>query len=995
MHLLINENNRLDNCFKLQYFVYSYITINYSYITINRSGINMDTTLQYHKKMRLINELKRNLGNCSKILLFIIILAPFLCFNSTYAQTQSIEIGGVGSDPVDPVTNNPVSNDGPATTITIPLVHDINNADVGDGNFTPYFPYTTVTISFSDWVGVSSQNTNQDENDADNPTVLHAWDFTTGDDLADDPVAEEDLRRVGEAIDDGIVVNFNELGESIEGFFAGENIYSISAMEGFYSTTPTPADEGKGLSFTSNRGAFIAASFEALGQRDNDGNALCEYESGARCELAKMTIEFNRPVNNPILHLFGLGGAWFYDTGSGNVYINAASIEFDLISQNGTRIPEDPDDPGSELLNLLETLSSNPNTYEDPQTDALRAFQDTDDIWKIISTWNSPYVVDNLDSEDISQGVANGSVIVRAEGVTEIEFRMFARAINDIGQYRTDTNVLDDPFCIVGDGEFCGDSGLGWAGGGTGEGEDDIWLINDAADAFVLSVSAEVEPDDTELTISECYRMLSTPVAGTSYGDLVGNFWIQGQGITGDGVNWTGPEVDPNIFTWPVTEAGTDPAEWQELGSLDTTIPSGTGFLISVFEDDNYDGIIDPAEEFPKPISVTGSEPEPFLFTDMNQNNLGWTLLGNPYKEPIIFNQLLGGETQDIAGVAYVFDRNRSPESGDDDFGIGDFGGDGDYSGGWVTTTGDGYGDILGGLISPFQGFFVQTDALNGNGINPQVDFTDRDRITGTGGEFYGKENQRQNFVRLEVIGDGVFNSSWIRFSDQGSFETTRGDALELMPMTANYAIFGTRKLDGTLMDIGHYPTPDEETEIFLGFETTKSGNYILRATDFDLSYSTDLYLVDTENGESIRIDENFRYEFSVNQAAKSVNAGLTTCSVGPQKAQTVTSGNRFVITTQPREADSTIPDAVALNQNYPNPFNPTTQITYELPQQTDVRLTVYDMVGRQVATLVNETVQAGVHNVNFDASSLSSGVYIYRLQTGSTTLSRKLTVIK
>ena len=115
----------------------------------------------------------------------------------------------------------------------------------------------------------------------------------------------------------------------------------------------------------------------------------------------------------------------------------------------------------------------------------------------------------------------------------------------------------------------------------------------------------------------------------------------------------------------------------------------------------------------------------------------------------------------------------------------------------------------------------------------------------------------------------------------------------------------------------------------------------------------------------------------------------------GPQKAQTVTSGNRFVITTQPREADSTIPDAVALNQNYPNPFNPTTQITYELPQQENVQLTVYDMVGRQVATLVNETVQAGVHNVNFDASNLSSGVYIYRLQTGSTTLSRKLTVIK
>ena len=105
---------------------------------------------------------------------------------------------------------------------------------------------------------------------------------------------------------------------------------------------------------------------------------------------------------------------------------------------------------------------------------------------------------------------------------------------------------------------------------------------------------------------------------------------------------------------------------------------------------------------------------------------------------------------------------------------------------------------------------------------------------------------------------------------------------------------------------------------------------------------------------------------------------------------------SRFEIRTSSiyNEADES-PSEISLEQNYPNPFNPTTQIRYELPQQESVRLTVYDMVGRQVATLVNETVQAGVHNVNFDASNLSSGVYIYRLQTGSAILSKKLTVIK
>ncbi|MDR9367331.1 MAG: T9SS type A sorting domain-containing protein, partial [Balneolaceae bacterium] len=81
--------------------------------------------------------------------------------------------------------------------------------------------------------------------------------------------------------------------------------------------------------------------------------------------------------------------------------------------------------------------------------------------------------------------------------------------------------------------------------------------------------------------------------------------------------------------------------------------------------------------------------------------------------------------------------------------------------------------------------------------------------------------------------------------------------------------------------------------------------------------------------------------------------------------------------------------------QNYPNPFNPTTQISYSIPQQSDVLLEVYDLTGKLITTLVNETVSSGTHSVTFDAENLSSGVYMYRLQTANRVLSRKLTVIK
>ncbi len=97
---------------------------------------------------------------------------------------------------------------------------------------------------------------------------------------------------------------------------------------------------------------------------------------------------------------------------------------------------------------------------------------------------------------------------------------------------------------------------------------------------------------------------------------------------------------------------------------------------------------------------------------------------------------------------------------------------------------------------------------------------------------------------------------------------------------------------------------------------------------------------------------------------------------------------------------DSELPSEFSLSQNYPNPFNPVTVIKYEIPVQArndniNVQLKVYDILGNEIASLVNEEKSTGNYEVEFDGSGLASGIYIYRLTTGNFKDSKKLILLK
>ena len=88
-------------------------------------------------------------------------------------------------------------------------------------------------------------------------------------------------------------------------------------------------------------------------------------------------------------------------------------------------------------------------------------------------------------------------------------------------------------------------------------------------------------------------------------------------------------------------------------------------------------------------------------------------------------------------------------------------------------------------------------------------------------------------------------------------------------------------------------------------------------------------------------------------------------------------------------------PDNFELNNNYPNPFNPTTTIRFLIPQRSQVTIKVFDILGNEVAALLDETKESGSYSLEFNGKSLVCGIYIYRLAAGNVTESRKMLLLK
>lgn len=178
---------------------------------------------------------------------------------------------------------------------------------------------------------------------------------------------------------------------------------------------------------------------------------------------------------------------------------------------------------------------------------------------------------------------------------------------------------------------------------------------------------------------------------------------------------------------------------------------------------------------------------------------------------------------------------------------------------------------------------------------------------------------------------------------------------------------------------------PGSSTEMYAGLDRST-------ATDIGVKRTTDAGLTWTDFSGGV-----FLNTYSVRTLAFKIVPGMHTLYAGESSTALLIGRGLFEYswTVSGITNNGETPKDYALSQNYPNPFNPVTKIAFQLPKAGNVRLTVYDFLGREVVTIINEYKQAGYYEAGFNAANLSSGTYFYRIETNSFTATKKMMVIK
>lgn len=489
-------------------------------------------------------------------------------------------------------------------------------------------------------------------------------------------------------------------------------------------------------------------------------------------------------------------------------------------------------------------------------------------------------------------------------------------------------------------------------------GADDGMAIDD------VSITANVF--ETSLTGSAGWRMMSMPVTGVTVSDLASQNLVQG--IAGGSYS----AFSPNLYTnFSGLADGPNSDGWNIPANHSTVLNPGQGFIWYLYNNTN----VAESKALPFTFSITGSEPSDDVSVSVHSNGNGFNLVGNPFASSINISSLteVGGEF--ASAVVQVWDPSTA-------------GGGGGTSSYVLSSSG-----TLGGKVAPFQAFLLENSTATSVSIPTSAKTT--------GGTFLKDVSTRA--IEFELQGTQTIDKAAIVYFHPNAVLTwDKWDATKLMPLSGSVGIMafdGVRNGVGVTQAQKSLPYDlKEAVQIDIQVTASSVGDYVMNWPVLrDIPETWDVVLVDNQTGTQTDLRTAESYMFS--------HTGALTKSLPDGTLQPLTTAAsdspRFTLLIDPLNTTSTKDDGrgtmdeFALHQNYPNPFNPSTQIRFTLQSSDVTRLTVYDVLGREVAVLVDGVMQTGSHYVNFNASDITSGVYLYKLEAGGQVMTRRMTLIK
>lgn len=500
---------------------------------------------------------------------------------------------------------------------------------------------------------------------------------------------------------------------------------------------------------------------------------------------------------------------------------------------------------------------------------------------------------------------------------------------------------------------------------------------NDTQKDMVIYASTRARQDYTLLMLPpQGWRLFAAPVEDIPLGSFFSN--IQTQGF--DGADETGEGVNPSVYYQG--DDGITP-----VPDIDFNVEGGRAIIGNIFQQNfpiiiNINGFpnLSPFEIPLSNTSFTPAEGEGSVQT-------GWNLAGNPYATALDLRQLEPEDFGDVSRAIYYW--NPQLNNG---------------TGGYQVWNGfNVYPDNLPassrftGVIPAYNGFWVQ--AL---GDAPFMTVRSDMLPSGEGDDGYDGLMQYA-FFTLELTAGTKRTYATVFFSDESSEGIDMYDAWQLRSLNSEYAYMYVQSGDDPFV-IRSLPLNTESgtLELPLNVESTLSGDFSIRLAKSagNVNILNSMLITDHDSGTdwNLTSGQAFVFPFEGNGDGPGEQVNLlanvpahTAAGKEPRFSLQLTLGTPVNTETEHSE----IPVTAELFQNYPNPFNPATSIRFGLPVGSEVRLDVYTVTGRHVASLVNGRMNAGYHTVSFDASSLASGVYLYRLETGTQVITRKMTLLK